>query len=138
MMADTTLFELVSPEKLVMSKSVSMVVVPGTEGFFGVLPRHTSMLSTLAPGVIDVYEGDKITDSLFVVNGFAEVTEERCTVLAEEVILVDDIDTDKYKKQIEALKDEASRSEGDSAEKIRKNIEEREHILAAMIKAKNT
>ena len=138
MMSDTTLFELVSPEKLVMSKSVSMVVVPGAEGFFGVLPRHTSMLSTLAPGVIDVYEDDKITDSLFVVNGFAEVTEERCTVLAEKVILVDDIDTDKYEKQIEALKDEASRSEGKSAEKIRKNIEEREHILAAMIKANNT
>ena len=97
-MADTTLFELVSPEKLVMSKSVSMVVVPGAEGFFGVLPRHTSMLSTLAPGVINVYEGDNVTDSLFVVNGFAEVTEERCTVLAEEVIPVDDIDTDKYEK----------------------------------------
>ena len=55
-----------------------------------------------------------------------------------EVIIVDDIDTDKYEKQIEALKDEASRSEGDSAEKIRKSIKEREHILAAMIKAKNT
>ena len=136
-MADTTLFELVSPEKLVMSKNVSMVVVPGAEGFFGVLPRHPSMLSTLAPGVISVYEGDNVTDSLFVVNGFAEVTEERCTVLAEEIIPVDDIDTDKYEKQIESLKDEASRSEGDSAKKIRKNIEEREQILAAMIKAKN-
>ena len=136
-MADTTLFELVSPEKLVMSKNVSMVVVPGAEGLFGVLPRHTSMLSTLAPGVVNVYEGDNVTDSLFVVNGFAEVTEERCTVLAEEVIPIDNIDTDKYEKQIEALKDEASRSESDSAEKIRKNIEEREQILAAMIKAKN-
>ena len=136
-MADTTLFELVSPEKLVMSKNVSMVVVPGTEGFFGVLPRHASMLSTLVPGVINVYEDNNVTESLFVVNGFAEVTEERCTVLAEEVIPVDDIDTDKYEKQIESLRDEASRSEGDSAEKIRKNIEEREQILAAMIKAKN-
>jgi len=136
-MADTTLFELVSPEKLVMSKNVSMVVVPGAEGLFGVLPRHTSMLSTLAPGVINVYEGDNVSDSLFVVNGFAEVTEERCTVLAEEVIPVDDIDTDKCEKQIEALKDEASRSDSDSAEKIRRNIEEREQILAAMIKAKN-
>ena len=136
-MADTTLFELVSPEKLVMTKNVSMVVVPGAEGLFGVLPRHTAMLSTLAPGVINVYEGDNVTESLFVVNGFAEVTEERCTVLAEEVIPVDNIDTDKYEKQIESLKDEASRSEGDSAKKIRKNIEEREQILAAMIKAKN-
>jgi len=135
-MADTTLFELVSPEKLVMSKEVSMVVVPGAEGLFGVLPRHTSMLSTLAPGVIKVYDGDSVTDSLFVVNGFAEVTEERCTVLAEEVIPVEDIDTEKYEKQIEALKDEASRSTDDSAEKITKNIEEQEKILAAMIKAK--
>ena len=136
-MADTTLFELVSPEKLVMSKNVSMVVVPGTEGLFGVLPRHASMLSTLVPGVINVYEDDNVTESLFVVNGFAEVTEERCTVLAEEVIPVDDIDTDKYERQIESLKNEASRSEGGSAEKIKKNIEEREQILAAMIKAKN-
>ena len=135
-MADTTLFELVSPEKLVMSKDVSMVVVPGAEGLFGVLPRHTSMLSTLAPGVINVYDGDSVTDSLFVVNGFAEVTEERCTVLAEEVIPVEDIDTEKYEKQIEALKDEASRSTDDSAEKITKNIEEQEKILEAMIKAK--
>ena len=135
-MADTTLFELVSPEKLVMSKDVSMVVVPGVEGLFGVLPRHTSMLSTLAPGVIKVYDGDSVTDSLFVVNGFAEVTEERCTVLAEEIIPVEDIDTEKYEKQIEALKDEASRSTDDSAEKITKNIEEQEKILAAMIKAK--
>ena len=137
-MADTTLFELVSPEKLVMSKEVSMVVVPGAEGLFGVLPRHTSMLSTLAPGVINVYDGDSVTDSLFVVNGFAEVTEERCTVLAEEVIPVEDIDTEKYEKQIEALKDEASRSTDDSAEKITKNIEEQEKILAAMIKAKTS
>jgi len=135
-MADTTLFELVSPEKLVMSKDVSMVVVPGAEGLFGVLPRHTSMLSTLAPGVINVYDGDSVTDSLFVVNGFAEVTEERCTVLAEEVIPVEDIDTEKYEKQIEVLKDEASRATNGSAEKIRKNIEEQEKILAAMIKAK--
>ena len=135
-MADTTLFELVSPEKLVMSKEVSMVVVPGAEGLFGVLPRHTSMLSTLAPGVINVYDGDSVTDSLFVVNGFAEVTEERCTVLAEEVIPVEDIDTEKYEKQIEALKDEVSRANNGSAEKIRKNIEEQEKILAAMIKAK--
>ena len=69
-----------------------------------------------------------MTDSLFVVNGFAEVTEERCTVLAEEVILVDDIDTDKYEKQIEALKDEASRSEGDSAEKLEKHRRARAHL----------
>ena len=51
-MAETTLFELVSPDSLIMSKEVTMVVVPGAEGLFGVLPRHSPLLSTLIPGVI--------------------------------------------------------------------------------------
>ena len=135
-MADTTLFELVSPEKLVMSKDVTMVVVPGVEGLFGVLPRHTSMLSTLSPGVINVYDGDNISDSLFVVNGFAEVTEDRCTVLAEEVIPVGDIDTEKLELTIQGLKDEASRASDGAADQVKRNIEEQEKVLAAMIKAK--
>ena len=97
-MAETTLFELVSPEHLIISKDVSMVVVPGTEGLFGVLPRHTSMLSALAPGVIDIYEEDVITERVFVINGFAEVTGERCTVLAEDVIPVDKLNPEELEE----------------------------------------
>jgi F-type H+-transporting ATPase subunit epsilon len=85
-MADKLLFELVSPEKLILSLSVGMVVVPGTEGNFGVLPGHALVISTVRPGVIDVY-GDgmpTITERIFVSGGFAEVTPERCTVLADE------------------------------------------------------
>ena len=93
-MAETTLFELVSPERLILSKDVTMVVVPGSEGLFGVLPRHTSMLSALAPGVVDIYEDEVITERLFVVNGFAEVTGDRCTVLAEDVIPIEELDPD--------------------------------------------
>ncbi len=55
-MADTVEFELVSPEKLLLSKAVEMVVVPGAEGDFGVLPRHAPFISAIRPGVIDVYE----------------------------------------------------------------------------------
>ena len=75
-------FELVTPERLVLSEMVDMVVVPGTEGNFGVLPGHSLLISTMRPGMIDVYQGQTVTQRIFVVGGFAEVTPERCTVLA--------------------------------------------------------
>ena len=65
-MADKVEFELVSPEKLLTSQPVDMVVVPGSEGDFGVLAGHSPMISTVRPGVIDVYEGDRIVDRVFV------------------------------------------------------------------------
>jgi len=91
-MADTLEFELVSPEKLVLSAPVEMVVVPGKEGDFGVLPGHAPMMSTIRMGVIATYEGGKIDKRIFVAGGFAEVTQERCTVLAEEAVALDAID----------------------------------------------
>ncbi len=90
-MADPLQFELVSPEKLVLSKPVAMVTVPGGEGDFGVLPGHAPMITTVRPGVIAVYEANDttVTERIFVAGGFAEVSEGRCTVLAEEVVPVD-------------------------------------------------
>lgn len=90
-MAETTQFELVSPERLVTSRAVEMVVVPGSEGYFGVLPRHTPMISTLNPGIIDIHEGGAVVERIFVAGGFAEVTEERCTVLAEEAMPLEEL-----------------------------------------------
>jgi len=85
-MADKVEFELVSPERLLVSQGVDMVVVPGEEGDFGVLPGHALFLSGVRPGVIEIYDGDKISDRIFVAGGFAEVTRKRCTVLAEEAV----------------------------------------------------
>lgn len=86
-------FELVSPEKLLLSQAVDMVVVPGGDGDFGVLPRHAPLISTVRPGVISVYEDRRaVSQRLFVAGGFAEVTPERCTVLADEAEPLDQID----------------------------------------------
>jgi len=87
-MADTLQFELVSPEKLLLSQPVGLVVVPGSEGNFGVLPGHSLLIATVRPGVIDVYANGlpTITERIFVSGGFAEVTPERCTVLADEAV----------------------------------------------------
>ncbi len=94
-MAETLLFELVSPERLVVSQPVEMVVVPGAEGDFGALPQHAPLISAVRPGVIDIYEGGRVTNRIFVAGGVAEVTGDRCTVLAEEAMPVTELDTAK-------------------------------------------
>jgi F-type H+-transporting ATPase subunit epsilon len=76
--------ELVSPEKLLLSRAVEMAVLPAAEGEMGVLPGHAPMIVALRGGVISVTEGGQVTDRLFVGGGFAEVTPDRCTVLADE------------------------------------------------------
>ena len=131
-MAETTLFELVSPERLIISKDVSMVVVPGTEGLFGVLPRHTSMLSALASGVIDIYEEDTITERVFVINGFAEVTGERCTVLAEDVIPIDKLNPEELEETIVKIRAKVSSMDQADADRLNKLIVQKEAVLQAM------
>ena len=87
-------FELVSPERLLSGGRVAMVVVPGTEGDFGVLPAHAPLMSTIRPGAIAIYEtdSDTLTRRIFVDGGFAEVSERGLTILAESAVPVADID----------------------------------------------
>src|SRR5579863_5989179 len=132
-MADKLQFELVSPEKLLLSEPVHMVIVPGTEGNFGVLPGHALFISTVRPGVIDVYEDETVSERIFVSGGFAEVTPERCTVLADEAVPISSLD--RAAVEIEAktldstvagLKDQAARLSGN----------ERDGALAKLLNAK--
>lgn len=106
-------FELVSPERLLVSQPVDMVVVPGGEGDFGVLPGHAPLISTVRPGVIEIYEGTAVTDRIFVAGGFAEVTAERCTVLAELAMPVSEIDAARTEQQLRDARDQASQARTD-------------------------
>jgi F-type H+-transporting ATPase subunit epsilon len=112
-MADKVEFELVSPEKLLMSQPVDMVVVPGGEGNFGVLAGHAPMIATVRPGTIDVYEGDRVTDRIFIAGGFAEVTETRCTVLAEQAINVSELDRGEVEQEIKDLGEDIEDAKSD-------------------------
>ena len=79
-------FELVTPEKLVRSEDVHMVVVPGTEGEFGVLEGHAPVMSTIRDGAVKVYRADGATpEEIPVRGGFAEVNTTGLTILAEHV-----------------------------------------------------
>jgi F-type H+-transporting ATPase subunit epsilon len=80
----TFLLELVSPERLLLSRQVEMATIPAAEGEMGVLPGHAPMIVTLRGGVIRVRENGAETERLFVAGGFAEVSPERVTVLADE------------------------------------------------------
>jgi F-type H+-transporting ATPase subunit epsilon len=112
-MADQIQFELVSPERLLLSEPVEMVVVPGVEGDFGVLPGHAPLVSTVRPGVIAVFEGGKVVQRIFVARGFAEVTGERCTVLAEQATPVADIDRAAVEGEIREARDDLGEAKDD-------------------------
>ncbi len=85
-MAETTQLELVTPARVMVSKAAEMVVVPGAEGLFGVLPRHSALLASLQRGVVEVYEDSKVIDRFMVDGGIADVTPEGVTILAERAV----------------------------------------------------
>ena len=114
-MAEKVNFELVSPERLLVSEHVDMVVVPGSEGDFGALPRHAPMMTALRPGVIDVYEDGKVRDRIFVAGGFAEVNETRLTVLAEEAVKVAELSQDTISARIKAAEEAIEEADGELA-----------------------
>jgi len=139
-MADKLQFELVSPEKLLLSEAVAMVVVPGGEGNFGVLPGHSLLISTVRPGVIDVYgdEPTRVSERIFVAGGFAEVTPERCTVLADEAVPLSSLDRgdlDQQQKSLESaaasLRDQVARAiEGIDRDRLAGDLRSAERRLA--------
>jgi F-type H+-transporting ATPase subunit epsilon len=116
-MAETTEFELVSPEKLLISQPAEMVVVPGTEGDFGALPQHAPMITGVRPGVIDVYENGKVEKRIFVAGGFAEVNETRITVLAEEAIPLSELTAEFVVARIRAAEADVAAAATDHAKR---------------------
>ncbi len=123
-------FELVTPERLVISRGVDMVVVPGAEGDFGVLSGHTPMISTVRPGIVNVYEGREIVERMFVAGGFAEVAAARCTVLADSAVAVDELDRAAAEQTVkDAREDLADAKTDDERAAAEKQIAVCEEIL---------
>ena len=108
--------EIVSPERLLLSRSADMVVIPAAEGDMGVLEGHTPMIVTLQGGTISVYEGETIAEQLFVVGGFAEVTGERCTVLANEALPVAELSRDDAERRLQEAEAEYQQLQGSDIE----------------------
>jgi F-type H+-transporting ATPase subunit epsilon len=117
-MAEKVDFELVSPERLLVSEAVEMVVVPGAEGDFGVLVGHSATVSAIRPGVLAVFENGAVTSRVFVAGGFAEVTPERCTVLADEAALLGDLDRAEIEQSVNDLRDDVNTARDDAEKQV--------------------
>ena len=124
-------FELVSPAKLLVSEPVEMVVVPGAEGDIGVLPGHSPLIATVRPGIIDIHDGGKVRDRIFVGGGFAEVSAERCTVLAEEATLVDEIDRAAAEARLTEAKEKANIADETGTAEAARQVAIAEGLVAA-------
>ena len=101
-MTDKLHFSLVSPAREVFSGEVDHVIAPGSEGEFGVLVNHAPFMTTLRNGVVRVLEGEQTVMRIFVRGGFADVTPEGLTILAEEARNLSDVRLEDVQEEIDA------------------------------------
>ena len=116
-MASTFTFELVTPERLLLSAPAEQVVLPGSEGDFAVLAGHAPVISTLRPGVIEITlpQGRQ---RIFVKKGVAEADPERLTVLAQTAVAVDDLDAERLSTEQKAAEAELAAAKDDQSKRM--------------------
>jgi F-type H+-transporting ATPase subunit epsilon len=125
-------FELVSPERLLFSGEVEQVDVPGAEGDFGVLAGHAPLVATLKPGILTVYEGGGRVP-IVVFGGFAEVSPAGMTVLADEAVPLENLDTARLAAAIkDAEEDAADATDEAQRDKLRRRLEQLRAVQAAV------
>ena len=118
-------FDLVSPEKLLMSGEVEQVDVPGSEGYFGVLAGHAPLVAALRPGILTIKRsGEEI--NIVILGGFAEVSPTGLTVLADTAASVEDFDRSVLAEHIKATEEKIAKME--ASELLDKAIARLDHF----------
>ncbi|MEM0900169.1 MAG: F0F1 ATP synthase subunit epsilon [Pseudomonadota bacterium] len=107
-MADAFNFELVSPEKLLVSEQVTQVVVPGAAGYLTIMANHAPMMTTLAPGIVETTSPSGDNEKIFVRGGFADISSEGFTLLAEEATNVAELDAAYIAQQIKNAEEDVA------------------------------
>ncbi len=133
-MAEAFQFELVAPERLLMSETVDQVVVPGSEGYFTVLKGHAPFMSTMRPGVVDVTPaGGGAAQRIFVRGGFADVSNEGLTILAEQAIPLAEIDGETLAREVKnAEEDVADAKDGATKDAAELRLNQLKEVQAAV------
>jgi F-type H+-transporting ATPase subunit epsilon len=114
-MAASFNFELVSPERLLMSASVTEVVLPGSEGEMTVMAEHAPTMTTIRPGVLTVKEASGQAQRFVVFGGFADILPTGCTVLAESALAVGDLKKDALTRRVDQAKADLEAAKSDEA-----------------------
>ena len=116
-MAEMLNFEMVSPERLLLSEEVTSVTVPGTDGDFTVFAAHAPVLSTMRPGVVDVQKASG-EERIFVRGGFAEVNPAGLIILAEEAIAMADLNKEALAQQIQNAQEDVDDASDDEKKRL--------------------
>lgn len=111
-MSGTLYLEVVTPERVLVSQEVDMVMAPGSEGEFGVLPDHINFMTSIVPGELR-FDYKKKREHLAVSSGFVEVSENKVSVLAQSAEKAGEIDIDRARKSMEKAKDRLSNDKED-------------------------
>jgi F-type H+-transporting ATPase subunit epsilon len=114
--------DLVAPEKMLFSGDVTSVVVPGTEGLFQVFKGHSPMMSALKTGVVIIVNGQGTTSRLYVRGGFADVSSNGLTILAEHAVPLADVNAEQIARQIKDAQDDVKDAQ---SEKVRQAAQEK-------------
>ena len=123
-MADKLQFSLVSPEREIMSAETDQVDIPGTEGWIGVLPNHSPLMTTLSPGMVRVVTGGD-EKRVFVRGGFAEVSPAGLTILAEEAMPAEELDAEKIAERIRDAKQDVEDADTDEKKRAAQQLLDR-------------
>lgn len=107
-MADSFDFELVSPERLLLSEKVTEVVIPATLGEMTVMAKHAPTMTTIKPGVVTVKLASGGTKKYVVFGGFADILPTGCTLLAESAVPQEEANRDLFQQRIDALRQDIS------------------------------
>ncbi|MBV1901036.1 MAG: F0F1 ATP synthase subunit epsilon [Kordiimonadaceae bacterium] len=113
-MTDTLHLEIVSPERLLKDAEVAMVIVPGTDGDFTALPAHAPLMSTLRPGVVEIFSDEAgVAERLFVKGGLVQISPAGLTILAEETLALDSVDADDLFQKIADAREDVQDAKDD-------------------------
>ena len=116
-MENKTKLEVITPTQTMINEEVEMVVVPGSEGHFGVLPLHAHTLSTLDRGIVTVYENNDASNEIIIDGGIADVTPQGCSILVERAEIVKSLDKNEIEKKYQFHKDKEDSFENPIEEK---------------------
>ena len=120
-MENKTKLEVITPTQTMINEEVEMVVVPGSEGHFGVLPLHAHTLSTLNRGIVTVYENNDASNEIIIDGGIADVTPQGCSILVERAEIVKSLDKNEIEKKYQFHKDKENSFENPIEEKANKD-----------------
>ena len=120
-MADTTNLEVVTPSAIIVSEPVEMVVVPGSDGQIGALPRHSKVISTLDRGLVDIFSDNKVSSQIMIDGGIAEINETSVTILAERAEKIDKANKQVLEEKLLAFQSQENHNDQNIADLAIKN-----------------